>query len=135
MKEIIQLVIDGGGYDLADILGKIEREWVLGHLTDEERDALIESARANAKPEGSMGPVAERVTKVEAAMRDLTARVEKLEGAEPPAQQYPEYVAGQSYYHGDCVTYVGKKYKCVYPEGLPCVWSPADYPAGWQLVG
>ncbi len=135
MKEVIQLVIDGGNYNLSDILTKIEREWVLCHLTDEERDTLIESARTNAKPEGSMGPVAERVTKVEAALRELTARVEKLEGAEPPAQQYPEYVAGQSYYNGDLITYVGKKYKCVYPEGLPCVWSPADYPAGWQLVG
>ena len=84
MYEVIEIVIDAGGYSLPDVLGKIEREWVLGHLTDGERDSLIDAARANATPEGSMGPVAERVTAVETALRDLTQRVEKLEGAEPP---------------------------------------------------
>lgn len=132
MYEVIEIVIDAGGYSLPDVLGKIEREWVLGHLTDEERDSLIDAARANATPEGSMGPVAERVTAVETALRDLTQRVEKLEGAEPPTgDEWPEYVEGQSYYAGDRITYAGERYVCVYPDGLPCVWSPADYPAGW----
>ena len=134
MKEVIQLVIDAGNYDLSDILGKIEREWVLGRIIDEERDALIDSARAHATPEGSMAPVAERVTKVEAGLRELTARVEKLEGAEPPALEYPEFVIGKSYYKGDKITYGGQHYECIYTDGLPCVWSPADYPAGWRLV-
>ena len=55
MKEVIQLVIDGGNYNLSDILTKIEREWVLCHLTDEERDTLIESARTNASRRAAWG--------------------------------------------------------------------------------
>lgn len=135
MKEVIQLVIDGGEYDLADMLAKIEREWVLGHLAEGDRDALIESARANAKPEGSMGPVAERVTAVETALRELTARMDKLEGAEPPLEQYPDFVLGKSYYKGDKISYGGQRFECIYTDGLPCVWSPADYPDGWKLIG
>ena len=44
MYDVIKIVIDAGGYSLSDVLAKIEREWVLGHLTDEERDQLIEAA-------------------------------------------------------------------------------------------
>lgn len=50
MYDVIKLVIDAGGYSLPDVLAKIEREWVLGHLTDEERDGLIAAARENATP-------------------------------------------------------------------------------------
>lgn len=133
MYDIIKIVIDAGGYSLPDVLGKIEREWVLGHLTDEERDQLIDAARANATPEGSMPPVAERVTAVETALRDLTQRVETLEGAEPTAgDEWPEYVEGQSYYAGDRITYKGDRYVCVYPDKLPCVWPPSEYPSGWK---
>lgn len=51
-----------------------------------------------------------------------------------PEDQYPEYVVGKSYYKGDKITYGGERYECIYTEGLPCVWSPTDYPAGWKKV-
>ena len=51
-----------------------------------------------------------------------------------PEDQYPEYVAGKSYYKGDKITYGGERYECICTEGLPCVWSPTDYPAGWKKV-
>ncbi len=59
----------------------------------------------------------------------------ELDGVDPsPSEEYPEYVVGKSYYKGDKITYSGEKYVCIYNDGLPCVWSPADYPAGWEKV-
>ena len=37
--------------------------------------------------------------------------------------------AGTAYQVGDKVTLKGVRYVCRLPH---CVWSPADYPAGWQ---
>lgn len=96
MYDVIKLVIDAGGYSLPDVLAKIEREWVLGHLTDEERDQLIDASRANATPEGSMAPLQERMAAVELAMKAaqesieaMDARLKTLEGQEPP-DEYPQ---------------------------------------------
>ena len=52
----------------------------------------------------------------------------------PPAEdEWPEYVqptgAGTAYQVGDKVTFNGIHYICRLPH---CVWSPADYPIGWQ---
>ena len=133
MKDVIQLVIDGGLYDLSDVLTKIEREWVLGHLTDEERDQLIESARANATPEGSMAPIAERVSALE-------LRVKALEDAaappEPPMpEEWPEFVrptgAHDAYPMGAKITYKGKRYTSLVDSNC---WPPDEYPQGWQLA-
>ena len=37
--------------------------------------------------------------------------------------------AGTAYHTGDRVTFNGEKYICKLAH---CVWSPADYPAGWE---
>ena len=52
----------------------------------------------------------------------------------PPAEdEWPEFVqptgAGTAYQVGDKVTFKGVHYICRLPH---CVWSPADYPIGWQ---
>lgn len=49
--------------------------------------------------------------------------------------EWPEWVqpqgAADSYQIGDKVTYKGKHYICIIANN---VWSPEDYPAGWELV-
>lgn len=145
MYDVIKIVIDAGGYSLSDVLAKIEREWVLGHLTDEERDQLIEAARANATPEGSMAPLQERMAAVELALKSaqesieaMDARLKKLEGQEPPeppvADEWPEFVrptgAHDAYAKGAKVTYAGKHYVSLIDGN---VWPPDEYPQGWQL--
>lgn len=145
MHDVIKIVIDAGGYSLSDVLAKIEREWVLGHLTDEERDQLIETARANATPEGSMAPLQERMAAVELAVKAaqesieaMDARLKKLEGQEPPeppiADEWPEFVrptgAHDAYAKGAKVTYAGKHYVSLIDGN---VWPPDEYPQGWQL--
>ncbi|WP_276683357.1 hypothetical protein [Slackia piriformis] len=144
MYDVIKLVIDAGGYSLPDVLGKIEREWVLGHLADEERDQLIDAARANATPEGSMAPLQERMAAVELAMKAaqesieaMDARLKTLEGQEPPeppvVDEWPEFVrptgAHDAYPMGAKITYKGKRYVSLVDANC---WPPDEYPQGWQ---
>lgn len=50
-------------------------------------------------------------------------------------EEWPEFVqptgSADAYNRGDKVTFQGKHYIC---EMDGCVWSPADYPAGWRLA-
>ena len=136
MYEVTRNVILSGSYELTDILAKIDTLWLQGSLTDAERLELIELARAKADPSHSFAPL-------QAQIDALAERVAKLENAEPsgpdvPAEDYPEYVqptgAHDAYYNGDKVTYNGKHYECIAPEGVAVVWSPDTYPAYWQEV-
>lgn len=49
-------------------------------------------------------------------------------------EEWPEFVqptgAADAYKQGDKVTFQGRHYVCLVND---CVWSPADYPAGWEL--
>lgn len=145
MYDVIKIVIDAGGYSLSDVLAKIEREWVLGRLTDEGRDQLIDAARANATPEGSMAPLQERMAAVELALKAaqesieaMDARLKTLEGQEPPeppvADEWPEFVrpmgAHDAYPMGAKITYRGKHYVSLIDGN---VWPPDEYPQGWRL--
>ena len=145
MYDVIMLVIDAGGYSLPDVLAKIEREWVLGNLTEEDRDSLIAAARENTTPEGSLPPLAERIEALELALKSaqgsieaMDARLKTLEGQEPPeppvVDEWPEFVrptgAHDAYAKGAKVTYAGKHYVSLIDGN---VWPPDEYPQGWQL--
>lgn len=138
MYEVIKNVIDSGDYELVDMLNKIDKLWIEGKLTEDQRNELITLARENADPEESKPEVTARLTKLEFDFKTLDERVKKLEGggsvSPEPGPEYPEFVLGKSYYKGDKITYAGEKYECIYTDGLPCVWSPADYPDGWKKV-
>ena len=126
MKSIFESVIRNGGYDLTDMLRKIDVYHVEGRLTDGEREELIALARDGAEIEGSVN--------VMDKLADLDRRVTALESAGEPGtgEAYPAYQAGRWYYAGDQVTFEGRRYVCIAPEGVVCTWSPADYPAYWQ---
>lgn len=53
--------------------------------------------------------------------------------AEVSIEEWPEFVqptgTATAYQIGDKVTFQGRHYVCVIAD---CVWSPADYPAGWD---
>ena len=49
-------------------------------------------------------------------------------------EEFPEYVqptAENPYMTGDKVTFEGEHYICLIDN---CVWSPTDYPQGWEKV-
>lgn len=133
-------MIESGNYELSDMLKKLDTLWVQGSITDAEREELMALAREKANVQNSMDVIAK--------LEELDKRVKALEDAktnndssdsegekepvEPTAPTYPEYTAGKWYYAGDKVSFDGKVYECIAPEGVVCVWSPAEYAAYWE---
>lgn len=135
MKSIFESVIRKGGYDLNRILQRIDEYHIEGKLTDEERLHLIQSARGDAAPGLD---VASEVQQLWAAVNELRATVDALAGLESGAPGDPAFVqptgAHDAYYKGARVTYGGKTYECIAPDGVACVWSPDVMPDYWQVM-
>lgn len=156
MKIILENVINEGRYDLSDMIKKIETVWVQGDISEEDKNGLIELARKKANPEYSYDPLKEQIEQalekilaLEKSFESLTKTVEALKesvkklGSEVEIPdidpiEYPEYIkptgAHDAYYNGDKVTFEEKHYKCIAPDGAPCVWSPSEYPDYWEEV-
>ena len=123
---MFEQVIQMGNYDLKTLLDRIDQYHIEGRLTDEERLDLIMQARKGAEPEYDY---AGEINALWAAVRALQQNVS------PPAEEdeWPEFIqptgAGTAYQVGDKITFRGERYICILAH---CVWSPADYPAGWQ---
>lgn len=140
MYEEVMKVIEAGGYDLADLLRRIDVLYVGGRLTDEERENLYELARTKANPDDSLPDVTERVGAVEERVAELEARVTAIEDGtmtpgsqEPPVEEeWPEWVRPTSkdtkYHKGDKVTFEGAHYVC---KKNNVVASPAEDPKSW----
>lgn len=128
---IIRSTIETGSYDLSSMLETIAYHQAHGDMTLEEMEELTGKARENAKTQYKE----DDITTILLQLHDLDKRVKALEeGGEPAPKEYPEYKAGKWYYNGNGVTFEGKKYDCIAPEGVVCVWSPAEYPTYWQEV-
>lgn len=129
MQNIIDKVIESKNFELSDMLKKIDTLWVQGSINEETKKRLADKARNNANVQNSFDIVAK--------LEELDKRVKALENsAEPtePTEEVEEYVAGKWYYNGNKVKFEGKVYVCISPEGVVCVWSPAEYPTFWKLV-
>ena len=128
MYSIVENVIKNGGFDLNEIIRKIDTLWVKGSLTDNERENLLTLARGGAKTENTIDVVAK--------ITDLENRVRLLEGGgsapKEDTEDYPEYQDGKWYYKGDKCSFEGANYTCVAPDGVVCVWSPSAYPTFWE---
>lgn len=126
LKELFEQVIQRRDYDLKSLLTCIDQYHIEGKLTDDERQELTQAAREGATTDYDY---AGEINALWAAVRALQQSIS------PPAEQdeWPEYVqptgAGTAYQVGDKVTFKGVRYVCRLPH---CVWSPADYPIGWQ---
>lgn len=127
MYNIVKNVINKGGFDLSALLHKINTLWVQDDLSDEQKNELFELAREGADKKYSV----EVLSKIEELDRRITA-LEKAGAGELPAVEYPDFVVGKWYYAGDTCTFERKKYICIAPDGVACVWSPADYPTYWK---
>lgn len=130
MKTIFESVIARGGYNLTGLLARIDEYHIAGRLTNGERDALYQQARAGADASHDVDMVKK--------LADLEKRVAALEKGstepQPEPSEPPEYAPGKWYYAGDRAKFNGKVYECIAPDGAVCVWFPADYPAYWREV-
>ena len=140
MYDEVMKVIETGGYDLADLLRRIDVLYAGGRLTDEEREELVGEARDKADPAAAYAPIEQRLEALEAWRVEVDAKLAAVGagGDEPeePADEYPPYVqptgAHDAYHNGDKVTWQGSHYVCTAPDGVACVWDPGTYPAYWR---
>ena len=126
MYEIIKSVINANGYNLTDILSKIDAMWIGGKLTDTQREELRTLAQNGATAQNEVDLLAK--------VQELERRVAALENAgttEPTEPTVEPYQPGKWYYGGMKCLFEGDIYVCTAPKGVVCVWSPADYPTYW----
>lgn len=160
MYEIVKGVIDSKDFELESMLKKIDTIWVKGEITDEQRDSLLEYARANCIPENSYAGFQQRLDDLYAEHQKILSNFSELsqsvkmvieaikkltdfptlpepEEPEEIETEWPEYKnptgAHDAYYNGAKVTFNGKHYICVAPEGTAVVWSPEVFPTYWQV--
>lgn len=140
MKNVFEAVIRRGGYDLNQMLKRIDEYHIKGKLTDAEHDDLIAYARGDAAP--AIDCAAE-IQRLWAAVREMQKEIKALKnGAPESGEDKPEAEAVQvfvqptgahdAYYAGNVVRYDGKVYTCVAPAGVACVWSPDVMPDYWE---
>lgn len=137
MFEIFKAVITRGGYDLNGILKRIDSYHIEGKLTDAERDQLYALARGGGVSAGFN--VEAEIARLWEAIRKLKAAGNgSEEGGNADADAVAEFIqptgAHDAYFAGDRVTWGGKVYKCIAPEGVACVWNPDVMPGYWEAV-
>lgn len=134
MYKVTKNVIEMGGFNLTEILRKIDTLWLKGSITDNERSELYAMAQTKARAKDSIDVIS-KIAEIEAKINALEIKlggVEDVVPEEPVA--YEEFAIGKWYYTGNKITYNGKVYECTAPEGVACVWSPDDYPAYWKGI-
>lgn len=128
MYHILKAVILARGFELKSMLSKINNFWAEGSISESERKDLIELAQENAHIKNEVDILA----KLEEMDKRLKALEEAQGSTENNGEAYPEYVAGKWYYGGDIISFEGKNYICIAPEGQVCTWNPVEYPAYWN---
>ena len=129
MYDDVLKVIEAGGYDLADLLLRIDKLYLLGRLDDEQRDELADMARERSRP--TVADEGESIVALTVRVQALEGRVDALEGK--AADEWPEFEDGRIYRQGDGVTFSGKRYRMMLPGETAA--SPSVYPDAWELVG
>ena len=131
MYSVVENVLKNGGYNLNDIIRKIDVLWVKGSLTDDERNSLLSLARGGAKIENTVD-VFHKLEELDKRMLAVENVCRDIENTTP--QDYPEYQDGKWYYNGDKCSFEGENYTCIAPNRVVCVWSPSAYPQYWEKV-
>lgn len=137
MKTIFENVIKKGGYDLSEMLDKINTYHIEGKLTDTERDELSALARSTPKAQYDYAIEIEKLwAAVRALQKDAPADETPDDSDETESNGVSEWHqptgAHDAYMIGDKMLYTdGKVYKSLINSN---VWSPEVYPNGWELV-
>ena len=151
MYDIIKNVILNENFDLSCIILNIKKNCTRGDITDDQEEELIVLAQEHANPQNSYAPLQKQIEVAFSQIDSLSKTIDKLdervrdiesespqEPEEPVQEEYPSYVqptgAHDAYHRGDKITFYGKKYECIAPDGVAVVWDPVTYPAYWQLV-
>lgn len=125
---LAKVAIENGGYELGEKLRELTAVMLVGQISADEYDALVQLAYAHAG-ETESGNLLSALSKFNARITALEARVAALEEAESadPADEYPEWerwngLPDSGYTFGAKVTHNGVRYINSY-TGLN-VWEP-----------
>ena len=143
--EDLRAQISSGDFKLQAMLDKLTSLYVKDMLTEDEYDVLMQLARDNANPDVEIEEntdiikqLMQCVTESEQKLKDLEARIAKLEDPEvepeEPVVTYEPYDPHKWYYKDMTCSFDGHNYICIAPEGVVCTWSPTGYPSYWKLV-
>ena len=141
MFDTLRLVIEAGGYALADMAERIDVLYAAGRLTGVERGQLLDMAASNADPDDGLPDERTRLGSLEERVAALEERVAKLEPggsatAEPegtddawPAYRRPES-KDEQYRKADRITFTdGNHYVCVKNNVMD---GPDVDPGSWE---
>jgi len=124
---IIKSAIGFGGYKLSDLESKIDRLWVEGHLTTDQRTELRTLAAESAREADQ--------TDVLAVLADLQHRVWELEH---PTSQYEVWTTGKTTKQHEIVRYDvtgdGELDLCQYNGGRSYTGLSIGKIEGWNLL-
>ena len=137
MYDIAKSVILPGGFELNDMIRRLNRQYMQGALTEDQLTELEALAREHADPSLSVNVIAQ--------LEDHETRLRALEAGKAPAkpepttpdeplatEEYPAYNRDKAYRTGDKVTCGGKRYICNLPEHTTSTYfGPAAYPSYW----
>ena len=144
IKEALYATIRTDTYDLKTILSRIEFFYAKGEITEDDRVALIEAARARAidamgiDVKEEISAIMQRIVAIEARVTAIEEELEPEPGPGPdpePEPEVPDWVqptgAHDAYNIGDRVRYQGKIWESTINGN---VWAPDIYPAGWKEI-
>lgn len=140
MREIIEDTILHGSYKLKTKLLQIDEQEIKGNISKEEKEYLVDLARANAQRENEYAKdFNERLEALERKVKALEEANKVEEPSEPNeeevVEEYPPFkqpLGGHdSYMKGDKCSENGKKFISLIDGNN---WSPSVYPQGWEEV-
>ena len=131
---LILAMITTGGYKLAEIQAKIKRMFLIGDITEEQFEELMQRSVQGATPDGERPEMLQLIETLAVQVADLEARVAILEGGtvepgtgtDPDAPAYPVWEPwdgiSSKYQPGAIVWHSGKLWRSDYPGQN--VWEP-----------
>ena len=134
MYDIIESVILNGGYKLTEIQHKIKKLYVLGDLTEEQADELINLASQGASPDAERPEILAMLQSLADRVKALEDKLANEEAGSEETDEYPAWKAwdgvSSDYQYGVIVSHNGKLWQSTV-EGQN-VWEPGVY--GWTEV-
>lgn len=121
-----------GPFILSEIILTAKTLYASGDLTHIEYEDIINTARSKSEViyETPDTTILDKLVELENRIHAIEQQF-----AGGGGEEYEDFVVGKWYYAGDKVHFNDKNYICIAPEGVVCVWSPADYPAYWEEQG
>ena len=129
MYEIIKNVINAGGFKLADIQFKVKKLFMMGDITEEQLDELLQMASGGVSTDAERPETLAMMKKLSERMDALEGRLKALEGNEESPDTGDEFPAWEpwngisnKYQPGAIVQHGGKPWMSVFIGQN--VWEP-----------